>query len=210
MTYLIRPMAPGDVPTVAVIDRISFPTPWPASAFRHELKQRRSHYYVLLRPELGDATSSRQTWARWLRALFGLSKESRVIGYVGFRLQSKEGHVTTIAVHPDWRQRGLGELLLLTAIDRMMRRQVSVVSLEMRPSNQVARRLYRKYGFQRVARRRGYYRDGEDALVMVARVREDGYRTRLVEIRRRLKAQLRLRGIEVRQIEVGQNNRHTL
>jgi ribosomal-protein-alanine N-acetyltransferase len=85
----------------------------------------------------------------------------------------------------------LGELLLLTAMERALEREASVVSLEMRPSNRVAQRLYRKYGFRFTGVHRGYYRDGEDAWLMEVEVNRDTYRARLIELRRVLETRLR-------------------
>lgn len=192
LPYTIRPMEPGDVPTVVAIDQISFPTPWQALSYLYELKHpRRSFYYALLRPAMNDPCPPRQGWLYWLRGVLNISKESRVIGYVGFRFRSAEAHVSTIAVHPDWRGKGLGELLLLTAMERALEREASVVSLEMRPSNRVAQRLYRKYGFRFTGVHRGYYRDGEDAWLMEVEVNRDTYRARLIELRRVLETRLR-------------------
>jgi len=192
LSYTVRPMEPGDVPTVASIERLSFPTPWPAASFLYELRHNtRSFYYVLLRPATGGATLSGPRWRRWLRGMMGLPKESRVIGYVGSRLlDTNEAHVSTIAVHPDWRGRGLGELLLLTAMEKALELGCGVVTLEMRSSNHVAHHLYRKYGFRFEGVNRGYYRDGEDAWLMKVEVNQDIYRARLADLRQTLEARL--------------------
>jgi ribosomal-protein-alanine N-acetyltransferase len=188
-------MEPDDVPVVAAIDRLSFPTPWPASAFRHELQRKRAYYYVLLRSEDGEPVGDDGGWARWVRRLFDPERESRIFGYVGFRLQASEGHITTIAVHPEFRRRGFGDLLLLVALDKMLARGVDLVTLEMRPSNGVAYQLYRKYGFEVNHRESRYYRDGEDAWVMQVEVGSRSYRQRLSERWKTLER--RLRGSEV-------------
>ena len=117
-------------------------------------------------------------------------QESRVIGYVGLRFQSAEAHISTIAVHPDWRGQGLGELLLLTAIEKALELESRFVSLEVRASNRVAQGLYRKIGFHFTGVQRGYYRDGEDAWLMAAEVNRDECRTRLAHLRQVLDARL--------------------
>lgn len=192
LPYTIRPMEPGDVPVVAAIERLSFPTPWPPSSYLHELgHSTRSFYYTLLKPATGTAVPSRRGWRHWMRGVMGLSKESRVIGYVGFRLRDAGAHISTIAVHPDWRGRGLGELLLLTAMEKTLELESSVVTLEVRPSNRVAQHLYRKYGFRLERVHRDYYRDGEDAWLMAAEVGGNAYWTRLTGLRQALEARLR-------------------
>ena len=206
LPYTIRPMDPDDVPTVVAIERLSFPTPWPRSSFLYELSHStRSHYHVLLKPEMGETPPSGAGWRRWLRGVVGLPGESRVIGYVGFRLRSAEAHISTIAVHPDWRGRGLGELLLLAAMEQALELGIGLVSLEVRASNRVAQNMYRKYGFRFVSVRRGYYQDGEDAWLMEIEVQQDACRTRLAGLRRMLEA-----GLRRQPIDVGQNDGHAL
>jgi ribosomal-protein-alanine N-acetyltransferase len=206
LPYTIRPMEPGDVPTVVTIERLSFPAPWLASSFLYELNHNpRSFYYVLLQPALDTAAPSGGRWRRWLRGVAGLRGKSPVIGYVGFRLRPAEAHITTIAVHPDLRGQGLGELLLLTVMEQALRMGVSVVTLEVRPSNQVAQYLYRKYGFRFKGVQRGYYRDGEDAWLMEAEVSRGAYQARLMGLRQTLEARL-----HCQQMGVGQNDGDTL
>jgi ribosomal-protein-alanine N-acetyltransferase len=199
MRYMLRPMEPGDVPVVAAIDQVSFPTPWPSSAFQHELKRQRAYYYVLLRQGDDEPPEPDRGLGSWLRQVFDPSKESPIVGYVGFRLQGAEGHLTTIAVRPNCRQQGFGDFLLLVALGRMLALGVDMVTLEMRPSNEVAYRLYRKYGFEVRRRDPGYYRDGEDAWVMAAEVGGSGYRRGLAERWRALERRLRRAHVEVGQ-----------
>jgi ribosomal-protein-alanine N-acetyltransferase len=78
-----------------------------------------------------------------------------------------EAHISTIAVQPGWRQRGIGELLLVAMLDRATELEADIATLEVRVSNGTAQNLYRKYGFRRVGLKRHYYRDrDEDALTM--------------------------------------------
>jgi len=206
LPYTIRPMEPGDVPTVVAIEQLSFPTPWLASSFLYELSHsKQSFYYVLLKPKMDTPASSGQGWRRWLRGVMGLQDKSRVIGYVGFRLRPAEAHISTIAVHPDRRGQGLGELLLLTAMEQALELGVSVMSLEVRPSNRVAQHLYRKYGFRFKGVHRGYYRDGESAWLMEVALNRDADRARLAGLRQVLEARLRCQ-----RTGVGQNDGDTI
>lgn len=78
-----------------------------------------------------------------------------------------EAHIATIATHPDWRGRGIGQRILLALLREAQRRQAQTVTLEVRVSNLPAQRLYQKYGFREVGRRKAYYQDNrEDALLM--------------------------------------------
>lgn len=119
-----------------------------------------------------------------------------IIGYAGLWVMSDEAHVTTIAVHPDFRGRGMGELLLLGLIDRSLEFQAKWMTLEVRVSNQIAQALYRKYTFKEMGVRRGYYSDDhEDALIMWTEPLDSpSFREALESNRARLLARLRDHG----------------
>ncbi|MGB9886145.1 MAG: ribosomal protein S18-alanine N-acetyltransferase [Moorellales bacterium] len=129
------------------IERASFSTPWRRQAYLSELHQNDlAHYFV------------------------GLA-EGRVVGYAGMWIILDEAHVTTLAVHPFYRGKGVGERLLAHLMDEARRLGAEQVSLEVRASNLPAQSLYRKLGFAPVGRRKGYYEDtGEDAVIMRCRL----------------------------------------
>lgn len=192
--YVVRPMEPGDVAMVATIDRLSFSSPWLPSSYLYELSHpRSSFFYTLLKPGISEDAplSTRRNWLQRLREmLLPMEKDERVIGFVGFRLEYPEAHITTIAVHPDWRGKGLGELLLLTALEKALELDARFVTLEVRASNHIAQHLYRKYGFRYTGVYRGYYRDGEDAWLMELEIQQSAYRTRLAALHRALREQV--------------------
>lgn len=103
-----------------------------------------------------------------------------------------EAHVSTIASHPAWRGRGVGELLLLSLMREAERRAAIFVTLEVRVSNTVAQNLYLKYGFEEVGLRKRYYRDnGEDALIMtVQHFQRPEYKQRLADLEQTLRRRL--------------------
>ena len=139
----IAPMTFDDLPAVHVIERASFAVPWPDDAYRHELTTNRLASYIVARTD--DA----------------------LVGFAGLWVMVDEAHVTTFAVDPRWRRRGVGERLLLTLLDIAVARKAREATLEVRLSNMPARRLYEKYGFRPVGIRPRYYSDnGEDALIM--------------------------------------------
>jgi len=84
----------------------------------------------------------------------------------------------------------LGELLLLTALEKALELNARLVTLEVRASNHIAQHLYRKYGFRYTGVCRGYYRDGEDAWLMELDIQQSTYRIRLAELHRALRKQL--------------------
>jgi ribosomal-protein-alanine N-acetyltransferase len=149
-------MQPRDIPTVSALEKLVFKDPWPQSAYVQELYFNPVARYFVLEVE-GEAMTRRPWRARRL---------NRIQGFVGMRVEGKRGHISTLGLHPDWRGRGLGELLLLHALEQVVDMQGTWVTLEVRASNEIAQRLYFKYGFVVATTLRGYYRDGEDALLL--------------------------------------------
>jgi ribosomal-protein-alanine N-acetyltransferase len=95
--------------------------------------------------------------------------DGAVVAYGGIWVILEDSHITTIAVHPEYRGRKHGEIMLLHLLDEAVERNASWMTLEVRESNAVAQALYRKYGFTTVSTRKGYYSDNnENALVMWA------------------------------------------
>jgi ribosomal-protein-alanine N-acetyltransferase len=176
LPYIVEPMKLEDIPELIEIERQAFPAPWPARAYRYEIAQNRlAHYFVARRqlpeepddgPEVRDSGLLRriQTWTQ------SSTRDNRpMVGYCGFWIAAQEAHISTIAVDPQYRGRGIGQLLLVTAIEKALELDARLVSLEVRVSNFVAQNLYRKYGFKVVGRRPRYYSDNrEDALIMTA------------------------------------------
>ncbi len=113
-------------------------------------------------------------WLAELKRLFGSEEEpgplagrEPIVGFVGVWLSVDEAHIVTIAVPESHRRRGIGELLLIAAIQLAILNDRQVVTLECRVSNETARALYEKYSFRRVGIRPRYYSDNqEDALIM--------------------------------------------
>lgn len=148
-----------DIEGIMAIERDSFPRTWSAAGYRHELTANQQAHYVVL-----EVVKESQSAA----------EEGAVVGYAGHWIVADEAHVSTIAVAPRWRRKGLGALLLLWIIYHALARGASVVTLEVRESNGAAQSLYANYGFVTVGRRRRYYRDtGEDALLMDLDLIED-------------------------------------
>jgi len=138
-------MALSDIPAVLAIEAISFNSAWPANAFTNEIRDNKLAFYFVGR--LGG----------------------EIVAYAGIWVILEDSHVTTIAVHPDYRGRKLGEEMLIHILDEAIANGASWITLEVRESNESAQRLYRKYGFTTVSTRRGYYSDNnESALVMWA------------------------------------------
>ena len=171
----------ADVPRVIEIERLSYPATWPPSAYRKELQDNRWAHYIVLRdsaltvsqePVMQEPERPRRPFPLSLLpsrsvATLATPHQASIIGFAGLWLMVDEAHITTIAVHPDYRGRGLGELELMSLIDIAYQIGAKWVTLEVRVSNYVAQSLYRKYGFREAGMRRRYYSDNqEDALIM--------------------------------------------
>lgn len=161
---LIQDMTQADIDGVQEVERASFPVPWPASAFRHELTQNKNARYIVARD--GE----------------------RIVAYAGLWLMVDEAHITTFAVHPDARRRRIGERLLQRLFEIAYEIDAEWLTLEVRASNLAAQKLYEKYGFRRAGVRRRYYSDNnEDALIMwTERLKDGRVRERLAELLKEL------------------------
>ncbi|MBY6275149.1 ribosomal protein S18-alanine N-acetyltransferase [Symbiobacterium thermophilum] len=140
----VHPMTLADLDQVMEVERLSYLTPWSRQAFESELLQR---YTVYLVARAGE----------------------RVVGFAGMHVLWEMAHVTNVAVHPEFRGRGIGERLMRELIRIAYRRGAVRMTLEVRVGNFPAQALYRKLGFvtEPGAVRKGYYTDtGEDAIIM--------------------------------------------
>ena len=93
-----------------------------------------------------------------------------MVAYGGFWMVKDEAHITNLAVHPDYRNRGIGSKLLGFLLEKAKNLGANAATLEVRTSNKAGQRLYEKWGFIKVGVRKGYYAyTGEDAIVMEKR-----------------------------------------
>jgi len=139
----VEPMRLEDVPAVHRIERASFPVPWPDFAFRQEIQTNRLAHYLVVRAG------------------------SQTVGYGGLWLMVDEAHITTFAVLPEWRRRGIGGRLMVALMQVALDLNARVMTLEVRLSNRAARALYAQFGFRPVGVRPRYYsNNAEDALIM--------------------------------------------
>jgi ribosomal-protein-alanine N-acetyltransferase len=96
-----------------------------------------------------------------------VKQEGKVVAYSGMWVIVDEAHITNIAVHPHYRRRGIGEMLMKEMLERAKSHGALRMTLEVRVSNKTAQDLYIRLGFIATGIRRGYYSDtGEDATVM--------------------------------------------
>jgi len=154
----IRRMKKQDLAAVIRLENAIYPQPWSPGVFSEELSQLNRHYMVV-------------------------EDQSGIVGYGGLLLVADDAHVTTIAVDPAAQRGRLGTRLMLALVDAAMAAGAKHLTLEVRVSNEGARRLYQRFGFAPVGVRKDYYRD-EDALVMWATdIDAKAYAERVASIR---------------------------
>jgi ribosomal-protein-alanine N-acetyltransferase len=129
---IISPMTEKDIQAVVEIENLSFKFPKPESVFRED-----EHKYLVAK------------------------EEGKVVGYIGIERILDEVHIINMAVHPDYRGKGIGKRLMQHVLN-----DEEVFFLEVRVSNETAQKVYERFGFKVISLRKGYYADGEDAYVM--------------------------------------------
>src|SRR5260370_4634677 len=135
----LAPMTLADLDEVVAIERVSFPTPWTPAAFRYEIQQNRVARCSVMR-------AGRQ-----------------VVGYLCLWEIGHEIHITNLAVHLEWRHRGVGRAILAAALSAVVARGVTLAFLEVLPRHAPAGTLYRSPRFHIIGRPSSYYfNTGED------------------------------------------------
>ncbi|MEM0014089.1 MAG: ribosomal protein S18-alanine N-acetyltransferase [Zestosphaera sp.] len=153
----IRKARPEDLPAVININMISLKEHYPEDFWRQHLETWGEAFLV------ADAGSTVVGYI--------MCRVERGLGFINKSLFKKVGHIISIAVHPDYRGRGIGYSLMVEALRKLKDfYRASEVYLEVRVSNEPAIRLYEKLGFKKVQRVRFYYLDGEDAWVMAREI----------------------------------------
>ena len=135
-------MGDADTAQVAQLEAMCFSAPWSEKAIIGELSNPLSVWIV----------------AR---------EDDEVVGYVGSQSVMGEADMMNLAVRPDWRRKGIGAQLVSCLIEKLKSNDVYSLTLEVRASNEPAKRLYKVMGFQQVGRRPNYYTaPKEDALIL--------------------------------------------
>ncbi len=130
------------VSQVAELEKLCFGDPWSANSIACEL----AHDFSF-----------------WLVA----EEDDRVVGYIGSQIAFPEADVMNVAVHPDHRRLGIGEILVDTLATELKHMSCTSLTLEVRASNAPAIALYEKLGFTQIGLRKNYYRNPkEDAIIM--------------------------------------------
>ncbi|MFH0801313.1 MAG: ribosomal protein S18-alanine N-acetyltransferase [bacterium] len=153
---LVRHMQEEDLQAVQDIEEASFTCSWPANSFLNEIRDNQVACYLVAQCE-------------------GI-----ILGYCGAWIIIDEGHITTMAVHPDYRGKKIGKLLMWHMMDECLKRGVRWSTLEVRKNGDVAQKLYLSFGFSVVGERKEYYQNGDDALIMsVGNIRDTSFKKRM-------------------------------
>jgi len=139
-----RPLEPADIDRILELEKLIFDDPWPRSMFEDCLELPESTVIVAL-------------------------QRSRIVGYAAVELGSDYGHLTNIAVHPDYRRKSVAQRLMNRIFQFVRSGNREVLVLEVRPSSKAALKLYERWGFREMYRKPNYYRRPvEEAIVMAA------------------------------------------
>ncbi len=146
----IVPMTSAHLDEIAELERICFSVPWSRN---------------MLAEELDNACSA---------FLAAVDEANRVVGYAGLMVVLDEGYITNVAVHPDFRRRGIARKLLDVFESFAAANKLSFLTLEVRESNYGAIALYGSRGYRGVGRRKNYYEHPKEDAVIMTRSFTDG------------------------------------
>jgi len=143
---IIRNMQEDDIPAILKIEQVSFATPWPGQSFIEEIRRKYAFSKV---------------------AVF----EGKVIGYACADYAHHESRILKLAVHQDFRRRGVGTMLMNEMTAELKNKGCVFMYLKVRASNRGAQRFYELFGFKTETVRKKYYDDpAEEALLMMGRI----------------------------------------
>lgn len=143
-----RRMQIEDVEQVYAIDVLSFSLPWSERSYRYEVNEN-------------------QNSRNWVAEAVDARGHTQIVAMIVVWLILDEAHIATIAIHPDFRHRGIGRRLLAIALVHAAEHGATQSFLEVRRGNLNALALYQQFGYEVVGVRTGYYQDNhEDALLM--------------------------------------------
>lgn len=142
MSTEIYPMGEEHLDALAELERVCFSQPWSREALADELENDSAYFFVA---ETGGEVS----------------------GYVGLMITAGQSYITNIAVFPKFRHMGIAKMLLNRLFNIAEKYGIEFISLEVRPTNTAATKLYSLLGFEEIGLRKNFYRNPtEDAMIM--------------------------------------------
>lgn len=143
----IREAVLEDLPQLLKIESEANPTPWSEQSLRSEIEGK-NNVWVLTDDETDE----------------------RVFAFLVFSITGEDSHLLEIAVHSDYRRKGIGRFLLQRMVSYVMKQDVESIYLEVRSNNSTAIEFYQNHGFVTVHKKLNYYSDGADAFSMIFRI----------------------------------------
>lgn len=147
LSFRFRQLRSSDAPRLFAIESKVYQEPWSEELLRASIKAPNGHG-------------------------FGLFEQTHTcIGYAIFQIAHCEAHLLNLAIAKEYQRKGWGTYLLDRCLDELIDNGVESCFLEVRPSNTGARKLYENKGFHGLMTREQYYGDGEEALIMLKRLK---------------------------------------
>ena len=142
-SLIIRRAEEKDIRPIALLETVCFSDPWSEDSVRYDVMENKLSFYLVA------------------------ETEGRVAGYMGIWNIMDEGHITNVAVAPEYRRRHIASAMIEVMLEVTGESGIKRHTLEVRAGNAKAISLYEKYGFEIKAVRPGYYQDnGENAFIM--------------------------------------------
>lgn len=143
---LIREMWEQDIPSIGLIERMSFSTPWSEYSFLAEIHKPNSIAKAAVLDNI-------------------------IIGYICIEQVLDEAHILNLAVHPEYRNMGIATMLVSHIMEELRIKECRFIYLEVRASNHIAQMLYKSFGFRVTGTRKKYYIfPDEDAVIMTLEI----------------------------------------
>jgi len=170
----IKLLTPAEIEEITALDEICLGGFWQPEAYLREIDSDKSTLIALHLSELNSNT------------------HSRIVGMGCLWSIVDEAHITLLAVHPDYRRQGLGQLILFKLLEDAIARNLAWATLEVNENNLAATNLYQKYGFQVAGKRKNYYQPaGDDALVLwLKNIQQNEFKTKLARWKQQLTERL--------------------
>lgn len=144
--YIFKDASAADAEAIAAIEAICFPEAWSR-----------------------DMVAEAMANGTFYKAVFD---DERLVGYAAAKIVIDEGQVANIAIHPDYRGKGLGKWITHNMIAQCFDSGCELITLEVRHTNEIAISLYTSLGFKEVGRRKGYYSDADAVLMNLSKGEE--------------------------------------
>jgi [ribosomal protein S18]-alanine N-acetyltransferase len=181
----ITPLTEATLTAAIELDRLALGGFWDIEGYRREIGSTHSDIFVI------QAKRSPQSATQSATQILGLGCLWSIL---------EEAHITILAIAPQVQQQGLGQALIYALLVSAQRRGLEWATLEVRPSNQAAIALYKKFDFTEVGLRKKYYPDGEDALILWRKnLQQPEFLVALMDYRLWVEARLRRSGWQLEQ-----------